>query len=81
MYTFQFDLTMLEEGFDYRFCTDLNVTHDGYFYGDVGYLIYITPVVDADVSIILGPSPGSFESSYKIICPNCTAENTTAVIV
>ena len=71
-YTFPFDLGSQQPGYDYRLCIDLHVNSTTFFYGDVGYLVYVTPVTEADLSVIVGP--GGYEStSFRFTCASCVA--------
>ena len=81
-YTFVYQLSHLEEGHDYRFCLDLHVNTTSYYFGDVGYKYYLTPVIDADTTIILDLSTPGYNvntGEWQFTCPNCTDSNTIGV--
>ncbi|CAD7974334.1 unnamed protein product [Amoebophrya sp. A25] len=76
MQYFPFSAGHLEEGFDYRLCVDLNTTNTrNFFYGDLMYLIYLTPVTSAGVAVLQQGDGG-----LLFQCPNCTDAHSTAFL-
>ncbi|CAD7953858.1 unnamed protein product [Amoebophrya sp. A120] len=73
---FPFLVDHLLEGYDYRLCVDLNTNNSAnFFYGDLMYLLYMTPVISTDVSVLYQD-----KADLHFVCPNCTDANSVAFL-
>jgi len=73
---FPFNAGHLVEGYDYRMCVDLNTNNSQtFFYGDLMYLVYLTPVTSVDASVLYSEA-----GALKFACKNCTDADTVAFL-